>query len=41
MQGLMMNYPLTVDRVLEHANQVYPHKRISTKQIDGSMHRYT
>jgi fatty-acyl-CoA synthase len=41
MQGLMMNYPLTLDRILEHANRVYPTKRISTKQIDGSMHRYT
>ncbi|RME97246.1 MAG: fatty-acid--CoA ligase [Chloroflexi bacterium] len=41
MQGLMMNYPLTLDRILEHANRIYPHKRISTKQIDGSMHRYT
>jgi fatty-acyl-CoA synthase len=41
MEALMMNYPLTLDRILEHANRVYPHKRISTKQIDGSMHRYT
>lgn len=41
MQSLMMNYQLTLDKILEHANRVYPHKRISTKQIDGSMHRYT
>lgn len=41
MQGLMMDYPLTVDRILEHANRQYPHKRISTKLPDGSMHRYT
>jgi acyl-CoA synthetase (AMP-forming)/AMP-acid ligase II len=41
MQGLMMNYPLTLDRILEHANRVYPHKRITTKQPDGSLHRYT
>ncbi len=41
MRGLMMDYPLTIDRILEHANRVYPHKRVSTRQPDGSMHRYT
>ncbi len=41
MQGLMMDYPLTLDRVLEHANRMFPHKRISTKLPDGSIHRYT
>ena len=41
MQGLMMDYPLTMDRILEHANRLFPHKRISTKQLDGTMHRYT
>lgn len=41
MQGLMMDYPLTLDRILEHANRLFPHKRISTKCADGSIHRYT
>ncbi len=41
MHGLMMDYPLTMDRILEHANRIYPHKRVSTKQLDGTMHRYT
>ncbi|HSG82380.1 MAG TPA: long-chain fatty acid--CoA ligase [Gemmatimonadota bacterium] len=41
MQGLMMGYPLTVDRILEHANRMYPRKRVSTRLADGSMHRYT
>ncbi|MCZ6677871.1 MAG: long-chain fatty acid--CoA ligase [Candidatus Poribacteria bacterium] len=41
MQGLMMDYPLTIDRILEHANRIYPRKKISTKLPDGSMHRYT
>ncbi len=41
MQGLMMNYPLTLNRILEHANRMYRHKRISTKMPDGSIHRYT
>ncbi|MCX6048838.1 MAG: long-chain fatty acid--CoA ligase [Chloroflexi bacterium] len=41
MQGLMMDYPLTLDRIIEHANHIYPHKSIATKQPDGSFHRYT
>ncbi len=41
MQGLMMDYPLTLDRILEHANRMYPHKQIVTKQPDGTFHRYT
>jgi acyl-CoA synthetase (AMP-forming)/AMP-acid ligase II len=41
MHGLMMDYPLTVDRILEHANRLYAHKHIITKQPDGSLHRYT
>ena len=41
MQGLMMDYPLTIDRILEHANRMSPRKQISTKLPDGSMHRYT
>ena len=41
MQGLMMDYPLTLDRILEHANRIYSHKRILTQQPDGSFHRYT
>lgn len=41
MQGLMMDYPLTIDRILEHANRLYPHKRVLTKLPDGAMHQYT
>ncbi len=41
MQGLMMDYPLTMDRILEHANRLYPHKRITTGLPDGTVHRYT
>jgi fatty-acyl-CoA synthase len=41
MQGLMMDYPLTIDRILEHANRMYPHKRVVTRLPDGSMHDYT
>jgi acyl-CoA synthetase (AMP-forming)/AMP-acid ligase II len=41
MHGLMMDYPLTIDRILEHANRLYPRKRILTKLPDGTIHRYT
>lgn len=41
MQGLMMDYPLTLDRILEHGNRLYPHKTIRTKLPDGSFHHYT
>jgi fatty-acyl-CoA synthase len=37
----MMDYPLTIDRILEHANRLYPDKSIHTRLPDGSMHRYT
>ncbi|RIK41580.1 MAG: long-chain fatty acid--CoA ligase [Chloroflexi bacterium] len=41
MHGLMMDYQLTIDRIVEHANRMHPHKQISTKLPDGSMHRYS
>jgi fatty-acyl-CoA synthase len=36
-----MDYPLTIDRILEHANRMFPRKQVSTKLPDGSMHRYS
>ena len=41
MQGLMMDYPLTMERILEHANRLYPRKRITTELPDGNVHRST
>ena len=41
MQGLMMDYQLTLDRILEHANRMFPHKHVRTKLPDGSFHSYT
>jgi fatty-acyl-CoA synthase len=41
MNGLMMDYPLTLDRIIEHAKRMFPHKHIRTKQPDGSMREYT
>lgn len=39
--GLMMDYPLTIDRILEHGNRLYPHKKIKTKLPAGDLHEYT
>ncbi len=41
MQGLMMDYPLTIDRILEFANRMFPRKQIITRMPDGSTHRYS
>ena len=41
MHGLMMEYPLTLDRIVEHAGRMFPHKHIRTKQPNGEMHEYT
>ena len=41
MNGLMMDYPLTLDRIIEHAGRMFPHKHIRTKRPDGGMHEYT
>jgi len=41
LHGLMMDYPLTLDRIIEHANRMSPNKKIKTKLPNGSMHEYT
>ncbi|MBV7336279.1 long-chain fatty acid--CoA ligase [Chloroflexi bacterium TSY] len=41
MQGLMMDYALTLDRILEHAKRIYSTKKIYTRLPDGSTHSYT
>ena len=40
MQGLIMDYPLTLTYILERARRLAPRKQIATK-IAGGMHRYT
>lgn len=41
MQGLMMDYQLTLDRILEHAVRLHANKRILTKMPAGAVHEYT
>jgi len=40
MQGLMMDYPLTIQTILERVNQFYPRKEVISKLPTG-VHRYT
>ncbi len=40
MQGLMMDYPLTLTHILERARRLFPRKQIATKTAAG-MHRYS
>ena len=41
LQGLMMDYPLTLDHILEHAKRMFPKKAIKTQLPDGSLHEYS
>ena len=41
LHGLMMDYPLTLDHILEHARRMYPNKTIKSKLPDGPMHEYS
>ncbi len=40
MQGLMMDYPLTLPHILERSAKLFPRKEIASKMADG-IHRYT
>ncbi len=42
MLGLMQNWPLTVDRILDHANNAFPNREVVTRAVeDGSLRRTT
>src|SRR5262245_63243554 len=41
MQGLMMDRPLLISSLLEHAAEVFPAVRIVTRTVEGPIHRYT
>jgi fatty-acyl-CoA synthase len=40
MKGLMMDYPLTTQSILDYGNRVFPHKQIISILPDGSRHQY-
>ena len=41
MQGLMMDSPLLVSGIVEHADQNYPDREIVSVTSEDSLHRYT
>jgi fatty-acyl-CoA synthase len=41
MEGLMMQYLLTVPSILDHGNRVFPHKEIISILPDKTRHQYT
>src|SRR5438876_6576216 len=41
MQGLMMDVPLLVSGLLQHADRHHADAEIVSKTVDGSVHRYT
>ena len=40
MHGLMMNYPLTLAQILEHAHRIHGDKQVTTLLSNGTLHRY-
>jgi fatty-acyl-CoA synthase len=41
MQGLMQDWPLTVDKILDHANNWHPHREVVTRSVEGPIVRTT
>lgn len=39
MLGLMQEWPLTVDRMLDHAASIYPDREVITRYVDGGIRR--
>lgn len=41
MQGLMMDRPLLISSLLQHAEVTHPHSEIVSRRCEGDIHRYT
>jgi len=41
LMGLMQDWPLTVDRVIDHAAKIHPSREIVTRRTDGQIYRTT
>ena len=39
MKGIMQDWPLTVDRILEHANRINPTREVVTRRVEGDIVR--
>ncbi|RKU28767.1 long-chain fatty acid--CoA ligase [Candidatus Poribacteria bacterium] len=41
MNGTMMNYPMTLDQILDHSYRIHGDKLVYTQLNDGEIHRYS
>ena len=41
MQGLMQDWPLTVDRILDHAARTAGHREVVSRSVEGPIVRTT
>lgn len=41
MNGTMMNYPMTLDQILDHSYKIHGDKQVYTQLHDGEIHRYS
>ena len=41
MLGLMQDWPLTVDRILDHSKNWHPHREVVTRSVEGPIVRTT
>ncbi len=41
MYGTMMNYPMTLDQILDHSYKIHGDKQVYTQLHDGEIHRYS
>jgi hypothetical protein len=41
MLGLMQDWPLTVDKILDHAKNWHPHREVVTRSVEGPIVRTT
>jgi len=41
MQGLMQNWPLTVDKIIDHASQWHGHREVVSRSVEGPIVRTT
>ena len=39
MQGIMQDWPLTVDKIIEHANRINPTREVVTRRVEGEIVR--
>ena len=41
MQGLMMDYPLLIKGIMNHALRTFSEQEVVTRLVEGGIHRYT